>query len=100
MTRLIITVIAFATAAYAGSWSEYYHSDCGPPVNVYGTGSAPVYCNTQQGASIGWTEDQACTIHMYAGNQCAGSPVKSSGPSKAQCVDFPATGGSWKFTCP
>jgi hypothetical protein len=99
MARLFATVLAAAAAAYASSISEYYNPTCGPPVNTEIDGSTPTFCNTQQGASIGYTLDAACTLNIYDGNTCSGDPVQSVPSSPTGCIDFPGTGGSWLFAC-
>jgi hypothetical protein len=101
MVRAIAVIVALAAAAnvQASSVSEYYYKGCGLPENTEKTGGTPVYCNTQQGASIGYTLDAPCSFYIYSGQQCAGNPVRSYAAATKNCIDFPSTKGSWIFKC-
>ncbi|KAI3390825.1 hypothetical protein diail_8569 [Diaporthe ilicicola] len=97
--RLIAAVLALTAAgADASSISEYYNKECTGTVNSYFSGSTPNYCNTQTGASIGWTLDKACPLTFYSDKNCQ-TVAKTIASSKTGCQDFPSTGGSWLFHC-
>ncbi|XXH00916.1 hypothetical protein Hte_007267 [Hypoxylon texense] len=103
MARFFALALALATAVHGSSISEYWHvptdnQGCTGATNVYLTGSTPTYCNTQQGASIGYTLDKACPLVFYSDINCANA-VKTVGSASKGCQNFPGTGGSWKFSC-
>lgn len=98
-SRLITAVLSLAAAgAHASSISEYFYTQCGGTVNFYFSGSTPTYCNTQQGASIGYTLDKACSLTFYSDGNCKNA-VKTIASASKGCQDFPSTGGSWLFHC-
>lgn len=66
----IATILAIAASTQASSVCDYYGKDCGAPCNAEFTGNTPLYCNTQQGASLGYTLDKACSLTFYSDNNC------------------------------
>lgn len=71
MARFFIaTILALAAATQASSVCDYYGKDCGNPCNAQFTGNTPLYCNTQQGASLGYTLDKACSLTFFSDNNC------------------------------
>jgi hypothetical protein len=54
--------------------------------------------NTQQGASLGYTLDSACSLTFFSDNNCQRASQNFGSATKG-CHDFSGTGGSWQFHC-
>jgi hypothetical protein len=54
--------------------------------------------NTQQGASLGYTLDSACSLTFFSDNNCQHASQNFGSATKG-CHDFSGTGGSWQFHC-
>ncbi|KAK7991657.1 hypothetical protein PG988_000451 [Apiospora saccharicola] len=77
---------------------DYYGKQCTQQCNKQQVGNTPSFCNTQQGASFGYTLDSPCTLRLYSDTGC-NNVVREVGKADRGCVDFPGTGGSWRFFC-
>lgn len=54
--------------------------------------------NTQQGASLGYTLDKACSLTFYSDIYC-NLISQQFGSATKGCHDFDGTKGSWRFYC-
>ncbi|KAF2688192.1 hypothetical protein K458DRAFT_415220 [Lentithecium fluviatile CBS 122367] len=94
----LTALFALLATTSASSVCDYYGKTCGSPCNKQQVGNTPLNCNTQQGASLGYTLDKPCSLKFYSGTDCR-TVSQSFGSATKGCHDFIGTKGSWQFFC-
>ncbi|KAJ4292607.1 hypothetical protein N0V90_009270 [Kalmusia sp. IMI 367209] len=95
---IFTTMVALLATANASSVCDYYGKNCGLPCNKGQNGNTPLNCNTQQGASLGYTLDKPCSLKFFSDINCK-TVSQSFGSASKGCHDFIGTKGSWQFFC-
>ncbi|KAK6839268.1 hypothetical protein PG990_010899 [Apiospora arundinis] len=94
----LLAVVALASAVRGSSVCDYYSKQCTGVCNKSQEGATPTRCNSQQGASFGYTLDRPCTLRLFRDGNFQ-NLAYDAGRADRGCVDFSGTSGSWQFLC-